>query len=104
MLPRASIAILFLSIVTSTFAQTGNPIYVALVGDSITVGVDGNATTPLETYHYEQAIIDGKPQANYAYHAVSPNGTVFAPGGYREALVQILCGATFSGMPKNNIV
>ena len=97
------ITILLFSIATSTFAQTGKPIYLALVGDSITVGVDGNATQPLETYPYDKAIIDGKPQTNYAYHAVSPNGTVFAPGGYREAMVQILCGATFSGMPKNTI-
>lgn len=47
------ITILLFSIATSTFSQTGNPIYLALVGDSITVGVDGNATQPLETYPYE---------------------------------------------------
>ncbi|WP_298775027.1 hypothetical protein [uncultured Shewanella sp.] len=74
-----------------TALASTSPYYIASIGDSITAGVDGNNQQSLDNYTYSNAIIQGKLKAKQTYQSLFVSNTTFAPGGYREALVQLMC-------------
>lgn len=74
-----------------TAIASTSPYYIASIGDSITVGVNGNNQQSLDNYTYSNAMIQGKPKAEQIYQSLFVGKTAFAPGGYREALVQLMC-------------
>ncbi|WP_299495418.1 hypothetical protein [uncultured Shewanella sp.] len=85
-----------LQIHLSAFADT-KPYYITAIGDSITVGVDGNDNQQIkDQYTYSSAIIQGKNKVNQQYQTRFFGNTAFAPGGYREALIQLMCDPNLS--------